>query len=103
MAIYFEIYLRKFVQDLKEGGEPKRAIIFVKKYEDLFHLDEFLTSELGHLDSVKDPNTSPWVISYSGIGQNAVELIRKHAMEEYSFTFPHLSCCLAWMSRTFPW
>ena len=39
---------------------------------------------------MKDPNTSPWVISYSGIGQNTEELIRKRAMEDKSSIFLYI-------------
>ena len=57
--VLWRIYLKKFVSEIKNGRTPKRAIIFVKKLEHLTEMDEFLTIELGHLDFVNDPETSP--------------------------------------------
>ena len=49
--LLWRIYLKQFVGDIKEGKTPKKAIIYVKRYIDLADLDEFLTLELGMLNT----------------------------------------------------
>ena len=49
----------------------------MKKLEHLTEIDEFLTSELGHLDFVNDPDTSPWVINHAHAGKNSADVIRE--------------------------
>ena len=63
--LLWRIYLKKIVSELKNGRNPKRAILYVKRLEDLIVLDRFLMSQLGHLEFVKKQNTCPWVINSS--------------------------------------
>ena len=82
--LLWRIYLKYFVTEIKANRTPKRAIIYVKKMNDLVDLDEFLTMELEHLDVVRNPNTCPWVVSSSASGRITTEKIRERAGEEDS-------------------
>ena len=68
MHVLWRLYLKSFVSDLKSGQKPKRAIIYVKKLEDLGPIDDFLSTQLSHLDFVRDHKNFPWVINSSSTG-----------------------------------
>ena len=66
--VLWRIYLKYFVSDLVNGKIPKKAIIYVEKFDNLNDIDDFLTDQLGHLDIVKNVNTCPWVTNSSATG-----------------------------------
>ena len=74
--VLWQLYLKRFVEDILTGKTPKRAVLFVKKMTDLMEVDDFLTSKLGHLDISRDPNTCPWVTNSSATGKITAEKIR---------------------------
>ena len=82
--ILWRIYLQFFVSDLKNGKVPKKAILYVRRMEDLAELDDFLTSQLGHLDVARSSNTCPWVINSSATGKVTAQRIRERTTDESS-------------------
>ena len=82
--LLWRIYLKNFVKDLKARRNPKRAIIYVKRLEELIFLDEFLTLELENLDITKNFNSCPWVVNSSASGKVTAQRIRERAKEENS-------------------
>ena len=83
--------MKQFICDIKEGRKPKKATLYVKKYSDLDELDDFLTSELGHLKIVKNPKTCPWVVNSSATGKNTAEKIRQRTKEVDSSIFLYIT------------
>ena len=63
--LLWKIYLKHFVESFKNGTKPKKAILFVKRMQDLCDINEFLKEKLGDLSVVKDPQTCPWVLNFS--------------------------------------
>ena len=91
LHVLWRLYLKQFVRDIKDGKLPKRAIIYVKRMEDLIELDDFLTSELGHLDIVRDKKMCPWVTNYSDIGPVTANDIRERTAQEKSSIYLYIS------------
>ena len=89
--LLWRLYLKQFVSDIKEGRKPKKAMLYVKKYGDLDEIDDFLTSELGHLEIARNPNTCPWVVNSSATGRITAEKIRQRAKEENSSIFLYIT------------
>ena len=82
--LLWRIYLEELVSSIKNNKKTKRAILYVKRMEELMEIDDFLTSELGHLEIVKDRDNCPWVTSYSSTGPITAEKIRERARNEDS-------------------
>ena len=82
--ILWRIYLQFFVTDIKQGKAPKKAILYVKRLEDLMELDDFLTSQLGHLKEARNPNTCPWVTNSSACGKITAQRIRERTKSDTS-------------------
>ena len=91
LHLLMRIYLKKFVEDVKDNRKPKRAVLFVNKLEDLIDIDEFLTSELSHLTLVTDRETCPWVTNYSSIGPHTAEKIRERTQNEDSNIYLYIT------------
>ena len=89
--ILWRLYLQFFVSDIKEGSVPKKAIIYVKRLEDLAELDDFLNSQLGHLPIAQSPNTCPWVINYSECGTVTSKQIMMRSTDETSPIFLYVT------------
>ena len=90
--VLWRIYLKHFIfSDINQGKVPKRAILFVKRMEDLIEVDDFLTSHLGHLDMVRDKKRCPWVINYSDIGPVTAHDIRERTVEENSYLYLYIT------------
>ena len=71
--ILWRIYLKYFVLDIKSGRVPKKAIIYVKTMKDLAEIDDFLTDQLGHIESVRNFSTCPWVTNSSATGMIIID------------------------------
>ena len=91
LHILWRIYFKNFVSDLKEGKVPKKAILFVKRLDDLMEIDDFLNDELGHLTVAQNPNTCPWVTNSSATGVVTAEKIRQRAREENSSIYLYIT------------
>ena len=76
--------MENLLEDIKNGATPKRAIIFVKKLDDLMELDDFLSDQLGHLEITRSPTTCPWVTNCSATGTVTAEKIRERTRTEDS-------------------
>ena len=91
LHVLWRIYLKNFVNDLKNGREPKRAILYVTRLDDLGELDNFLTLELEHLDITRNPRTCPWVTNCSVTGKITAEQIRERSREENSSIYLYIT------------
>lgn len=60
-----EIYFREFIDSVKSGTKPKKAILFVQKIKDLNAINDYLNKEL---KGKVDPKAKPWVTNFSGKG-----------------------------------
>ena len=53
-----EIYLREFIDLIKCGAKPKKAILFVQKIKDLNAINDYLNKEL---KGFINPKAKPWI------------------------------------------
>ena len=69
------IYLNEYVERTDSGETPKKAIIFVRKEDDLAEIYDELCERLP--SHAAHPETVPWVLNHSGIGPVTAESIRQ--------------------------
>ena len=69
------IYLDEYVNCIKNGQKPKKAILFFRREDDIPDVYDYICERLP--DQVVDPESIPWVINHSGIGPVTAESIRK--------------------------
>ena len=71
------IYLQHFIDSIKAGTEPRKAIIFTT-LDIQAEINDFLIQELGKCKIIKDPNTVPWVVNNSVAGDvTSQEILRR--------------------------
>ena len=69
------IYLDEYVNCIKNGQKPKKAILFFRREDDIPDVYDYICERLP--DQAVDPESIPWVINHSGIGPVTAESIRK--------------------------
>ena len=69
------ILLDEYVENIKKGIKPKKAIIFFRREDDIPDVYDAICERLP--EQAATPETTPWVINHSGIGPVTAESIRQ--------------------------
>ena len=69
------LYLQQFIDSIKAGSNPKRAMIFTT-LELECEINDFLIESLKDCDIIRDPDTVPWIVTNSVAGDVTTEKIR---------------------------
>ena len=87
----YKIYLKRFISDIKNNRNPKRAILFVKQTQDLADIEDFLSAQLKDVAITRNPNTCPWVCNSSSTGPITAQKIRERTNQEDSSIYLYIT------------